>query len=253
MKKVSKSVKIFFGLVFLMAVLSSVSIFLPQSIISQMPEQDFPVSRPLMALISFFIVLIVYGGTGFIGLKLSTKIGLPELWDTKISLKNKILSPIYIGIIIGIIFIVADTLFVRIFSQKSLHYIDFPFSIIASINAGIGEEIIFRLFYISFFVWLFSKKIYKNKYQNRIFWIVTIISTLTFALSHIPSIMALLNYKTINEIPVGQIIEIIVLNSLVSIVCAINFKKNGIISAMGIHLWTDMIYHVVWWVINNKV
>jgi hypothetical protein len=37
--------------------------------------------------------------------------------------------------------------------------------------------------------------------------------------------MALLKYETINEIPIGQIIEIIILNSLASIVCAINFKK----------------------------
>jgi membrane protease YdiL (CAAX protease family) len=140
---------------------------------------------------------------------------------------------------------------VKIFSQKSLHYLDFPFSIIASLNAGIGEEIIFRLFYISFFVWLFSNKLFKNKYQNIIFWIVTIVSTLTFALSHIPSVMALLKYETLNEIPIGQMIEIIILNSLASIVCAINFKKYGILSAMGIHFWTDIIYHVVWGIINN--
>jgi membrane protease YdiL (CAAX protease family) len=123
---------------------------------------------------------------------------------------------------------------------------EFPFSIIASISAGIGEEIIFRLFLISFWVWLISNKVFKNKYENIIFWIVVIITSISFAVGHIPSVMLLLEVKAFTEIPFWLIIELILLNGLVSIFCAINFRKYGIISAMVIHFCTDIVWHVIW-------
>lgn len=248
MNKISGSIKILFGLVILLALLSALSIFFPQDFIVQMSGQDFPAPKPIMALANFFIVLILYGGLGFIGLKLSSIINYPDIWDKKISIKQKILFPIFIGTMIGIIFIIVDIIYTKVFSIKQLHP-EFPFSIAASLTAGIGEEIIFRLFIISFWVWLISNKIFKSKHSELIFWIVTVFSAISFSIGHIPSAMILGGYNTFNEVPIPLIIELILLNGLLSVFCSYSFKKYGIISSMVLHFWTDIIWHVIWGII----
>jgi hypothetical protein len=245
MNRLLASTKLLFVLVILLAFFSALSVFFPLNFIAQMPEQSLPASKSIMSLVSFFIVLIIYGGLGFIGLKLSSRIDFPEIWDTKITIKNKIIFPSVIGIIIGIIFIIVDIIYTKLFSLKQLHP-EFPFSIIASFTAGIGEEIIFRLFIISFWVWLISKKIFKSKHQVIIFWIVTIFSAISFSIGHIPSVMVLSGYKTFNEIPIELMLEIILLNGLLAVFCAYSFKKYGIISSMVLHIWTDIVWHIIW-------
>jgi hypothetical protein len=86
-------------------------VYMSEGILAMMPDQSLPAPKPVMALINFGIVIILYGGLGFIGLKLSTKIGFQDLWDSKISNKNKILLPAIIGVIIGILFIIIDSIF----------------------------------------------------------------------------------------------------------------------------------------------
>jgi CAAX amino terminal protease family. len=122
----------------------------------------------------------------------------------------------------------------------------FPNSLVASAAAGIGEEIIFRLFFISFWVWLISYVILKRRWQNQIFWIIAVFSALAFAFGHIPSVMVLFGLKTIGEIPPALMSEIFLLNSVVSIFAAYYFRKFGFLAAIGIHFWTDVIWHVIW-------
>ena len=246
MGKVSVSIKIFFSLIFFMVLFAGISVFIPQQLIMPVPAHALPASKWAMALISVLSILIVYGGLGYIGLKLSAKTGFPDLWDTKISIKNKLVFPAIIGIIAGILTIIGDTIFVKVFSLEPLKHPVFPLSILVSLNAGIGAEIIFRLFLISFFVWLVSNKIFKQKYSSVIFWAAVIFTSVLFALGHLPSLMALAGYKTLHEIPALLIVEVVLLNGVIAAICAINFRKYGIISAMGIHFWTDIVFHVIY-------
>ena len=48
MNKITNSTKILFGLVILVALLSSLSIFFPQDLIVQISGQDFPAPKPIM-------------------------------------------------------------------------------------------------------------------------------------------------------------------------------------------------------------
>ena len=121
----------------------------------------------------------------------------------------------------------------------------FPTSLVASAVAGIGEELIFRLFFISFWVWVISYVILKKRWQNQIFWIIAIFSALAFALGHIPSVMILFGLNTVNEIPLALMGEIILLNGVVSLFAAYYFRKFGFLAPVGIHFWTDVVWHVV--------
>jgi len=248
MAKLPPPVKIYIGLIIILALLTAISVFLP-TFQSLLPSQELPASKPVLALVNAGIVLLLYGGLGFAGLKFSQKIGFAGLWDPKISTKQRFLIPALIGVGIGAFFILADAIFSRFHTFEALPHPPFPASLVASLTAGIGEELIFRLFFISFWVWLISYVILKNKWQNHIFWIVAILSALAFAFGHIPSMMILFDLETVNEIPPALMTEIILLNGVISLFAAGYFRKFGFIAAVGIHFWADVVWHVIWGVV----
>jgi len=247
MKKISPSVKIYIGLIITLAILAAINIFLPQgSFLPILPEQELPASKSVLALVNVLIMLILYGGLGFIGLKLSKKLGFAEIWDSRVTNKQRFLIPALVGIAIGVFFIFADIILSQFHTLGPLPHPPFPTSLVTSAIAGIGEEIIFRLFFISFWVWLISYVILKKRWQNQIFWIVAIFSALAFAFGHIPSVMLLLGLNAINEFPPALLSEIILLNGVLSLFAAYYFRKFGFLAPAGIHFWTDVIWHVIW-------
>jgi membrane protease YdiL (CAAX protease family) len=244
LKKPSTSISIYIGLVVTLAVLAALNVFLPQG--DFVPIQALPAPKPLFAIAVASIMLLVYGGLGLLGLMLSHKLGFADLWSRTISLRQRLFIPSFIGAPLGGFFVVADAILSRFHTLGPIPHPPFPTSLVASASAGIGEELIFRLFFISFWVWLLSYLLLKGKWQNRIFWIVAVGSALAFALAHLPSLMFLYGLKTVNDVPLALIGEIILLNGVLSIVAAYYFRTYGFLSAVCIHFWADVVWHVIW-------
>jgi membrane protease YdiL (CAAX protease family) len=198
-----------------------------------------------MALVTAATMLIIYGGLGFLGLQLAQKLGFAAPWDPKVSDRQRFLIPACVGVATGVFFIVADTLLKR-WHSLALPHPPFPTSIVASATAGIGEEVIFRLFFIPFWTWLVSIVILRGRWSNQIFWGVAIFSALAFALGHLPSVMLVLGIDSVDQIPTALMGEIILLNGVVSLLAAYYFRRYGFLAAVGIHFWTDVVWHVVW-------
>lgn len=248
MGKLSPSTKIYMGLIITLAILAAISVFLP-TFQGLLPTQELPASKSVLALANAGIMLFLYGGLGFLGLKLSQKIGFADLWDSKISNRQRFLIPALVGVGIGVFLILADVIFSQFHILGPLPHPEFPASLVASLTAGIGEELIFRLFFISFWTWLVSYVILKKRWRNQIFWIIATLSALAFAFGHIPSIMILFGLESINEIPLALMTEIILLNAVISLFAAYYFRKFGFLAPVGIHFWTDVIWHVIWGVV----
>ena len=245
MTRLSLSIKIYVGLILILAVFSALSVFLPTSQ-GLLPTEELPASRPVLALANAGIALILYGGLGLIGLKLSQKLGFAGLWDSRISNRQRFLIPAFIGAGIGVVLIVADVIFSQFHTLGPLPHPPFPVSIVTSLTAGIGKELLFRLFFISFWVWLISYVILKRRWQNQVFWGLTILSALAFTFGHILAITVLFRLNAINEIPVALIAEIILLNGVVPLFAAYYLRKFGVLAAISIHFWTDVVWHVIW-------
>lgn len=245
MKRLSLSLRILFGLVILYAVLASVSVFLPQ--MGNLPGGGvFPASKPVVALANAAIVLVLYGGLGYAGYLLCRSIGFPGIWDPKVTIRQRFMIPLLLGSGIGIFFILGDLIFSSFNTIGRLQHPPFPMSLLASITAGIGEEIIFRLFFISFWVWLVAFKILKGKGQNIVFWIISLFSALAFGFGHLPAVMLLYGWEIFGEIPPVLIAEIILLNAVLSLFAAYYFRRYGILAAIGIHFWADIVWHLLW-------
>ena len=245
MTKLSPSIKIYIGLVVVLAVAAAVSVFLP-AFQSLMPAQELPVSKPLLALANAGIMLFLYGGLGFLGLMLARRTGFADIWDNRVSNRQRFIVPALIGAGIGALFIPADSLFSQFHTFGALPHPLFPASLLASVTAGIGEELIFRLFFVSFWVWLISQVILRGKWLNQVFWTIASLSALAFAFGHLPSLMAVYQLNALTEIPPALLSEIILLNGTLSIAAAYYFRKFGFLAAVGIHFWADVVWHVIW-------
>jgi len=244
MKKPTPSTIVFLALVVLNAALAAVATFLPQGIDIAVPEATM--SLPLMALINGAIVLVVYGVLGLLGLRLTRKLGYPDLLDTRVNNRWRFLNPCMAGLWLGLLFIVADNLFARTHQYGALPHPPFPLSLIASFNAGIGEEMVFRLFFIPFLVWLISRVVLKGAQENLVFWNAAIFSAVFFAAGHIPSVMILLETSMPADIPPTMMAEIFLLNGVLSLVAAYFLRRGGYLAAATVHTSADLVWHVIW-------
>ena len=240
------SLRIFIGLIVLYAVLSGVSVFLPTGIIVPVSTATMPASQPVMALLAGGVVLVAYGVLGLIGFFLARKLGLPEVWDAHVTNRQRFVVPALVGAAVGIVIIVGDLIFRSINGIGPFPHPPFPTSVVAAITAGIGEETIFRLFFISFWTWLVSKVILRGRAQTLIFGIVSIFSAIAFGFGHLPSVMVLFGWNAIEQVPPMLLVEILLLNGIMGLAAAYLLRKVGFLGSVGVHLWADVVWHVIW-------
>ena len=243
----NKSLKTYLFLILILAVSAAIVSMLPMGIeIKGMEDMKLPASPWVIALANFFIMIIVYGGLGLIGIFLGKKTIIPDLWNEAINNKQRFIIPFIVGFVCGFLMIATDQLFFHFTGLDKIPHPIFPASIFASITAGIGEEIVFRLFFISFWLWLIGKVLFETKHYQTIFWILAVFSILIFTGAHLPSVMILYDINNFGEIPANLLFELLILNGIVSFAAIWYFKKYGILAAIGIHFWADIIWHTVY-------
>ena len=239
--------RIYWALVAVLAILAAANLFLPQGdFVPTLPTQGLPAAKPVMALAVFGLIFVLYGGLGWLGLWLSRKLGWPVLWQPEITNRQRFVMPAVVGAAAGLFLIIADTIFSRFRTWGPFPHPPFPTSLVASLVAGIGEEIIFRLFFIAFWVWLLSHVLLRGRWQIGVFWVVAVWSALLFGLGHLPAIMVLLEIQDLAAIPPVLLSEILLLNGVVGLLAAFALRKAGFLAAVGIHFWADVVWHVLW-------
>ncbi|NPV87170.1 MAG: CPBP family intramembrane metalloprotease [Anaerolineae bacterium] len=241
----------FFILLAILTIAVALASFLPQTdnAAPQMPAVNIPTW--LLSLVSAGVTLLLYGGLGYLGLTLWRRLDYPEMWEENVSNRQRFLNPALAGAVLGGVFIITDLLFSRINGVGRLMHPPFPTSLVASVSAGIGEEMLFRLFFISFWTWLVGGVILGGRHLTTVYWVVAVFSALAFSAGHFPSLMILLNVSSPAEFPPMLLVQIFLLNGLLSLFAAHYFKKFGFLAAVGIHFWADIIWHVVWGLLQS--
>lgn len=229
------------------ALMALLNFFLPQGSYSApgLAEQ-LPASPLIIALANAGIVLVLYGGLGILGLFFWRKLSLPEIWDSSISNLQRFFIPALVGLGSGVFFILMDLLFSPVNGIGRLPHPPFPTAIVASISAGIGEEIMFRLFFISFWTWLVSQVILRSRWQTPIYAAFSFLSAIAFSMAHLPAIMFLQGWSELSQVPGMLLAEILLLNGVLSLLAAYFFRKYGFLAPVGIHFWNDIVWHAIW-------
>jgi len=112
---------------------------------------------------------------------------------------------------------------------------------LASFYGGIAEEILLRLFVMSFFVWLgrFVSKTSDGKPTHAVFWTANILAAVLFGLGHLPATSLL--------VPLTPLVvaRAVILNGLIGIACGWLYWKRGLEAAMISHFSADLVLHVL--------
>jgi hypothetical protein len=239
--------RIFILLIAVYALVAAVGVYLPQDAFGNTIRADqLPAPLIVIALANAGLAIVIYGGLGFIGLILTRKLDLPEIWDSAVTNRQRFLIPAMIGLGVGVVIIIGDLIFAPINGIGHFPHPPFPTSVVASIGAGIGEEIMFRLFFISFWTWLVSRVILHNRWRTQVYWVISFVSAIVFGLGHLPSIMFIFGWTSMAQVPPMLLVEMILLNGILSIFAAYYFKKYGFLAPVGIHFWADILWHVIW-------
>ncbi len=195
------------------------------------------------------LILVLYTGLGMIGLVLARKVGWPGIYRIGASRRELFIHPLVYGAVVGLFLVVVDLLVQRLTSFEGFPHPAFPASIVASLAAGIGEEIIFRLFIMSLWVfmlsWLSPRLLPGRQTDEVIFWIANLIATLVFVAGHLGTAMVLAGVSSPADLSPIILAELVALNGLFGLVAGWVFRRDGLVAAVGVHFWADIIWHVL--------
>lgn len=127
--------------------------------------------------------IAIWTVAGLVGVVLAERTGFPSALDERIGNVQRFLVPVLIGIAFGIVYVVHDLItgasriFVSLYGQPAFN-ITFPASLPIYTGGAIISEVLFRLLPIPLLLWLISSIALRGKYQNQVFWVLAILTSL---------------------------------------------------------------------------
>lgn len=114
-------------------------------------------------------------------------------------------------------------------------------TLLVSFYGGIAEEVIMRLFFMTFLVWISFKikRTFTGQPTAIGIWIAIILSSVIFGLGHLPITGAVV------DINAAVIIRAIALNGVGGVIFGWLYWKRGLESAMIAHFTADIALHVI--------
>lgn len=239
----NKQFKVYWILMFVCAVAAAITVLspLPASMVN-IPTSEIP--KLMIVVANFGLIFVGYGLLGLLGIYLAKKNSWPGVYKEGAGLKNLFFRPMILGAISGLFIIVGSIFFGLFHNLGELPHPQFPYSISASFSAGIGEELLMRLFLVSFWAWLLNLIFRKFSKRNITDWAAVMIAAVLFGLSHM--VGPLYASGSFSQIPVIFIIEMLVLNGFVGIFAGRQMIKYGFVAAIGVHFWADIVWHVIY-------
>jgi len=213
--------------------------FIPFEVIigsgQSVPDKLLTTEKWILGMQQAGMVFVIYLPLASAGYWFTKKTGFPKIYRTGSGWRSWFLWPMIIGIGLGSILIIIDRFLRLVGSPVWLSHPVFPFSLIASATAAMGEEIIFRSFLMGLFIFLFNLVYQKRKAPRLALWIGNILAALAFSAGHLPGTMKLLDLSAINEIPVLVVCEIFLICTIVGTVAGYRYYRDGLIAAIGIY------------------
>lgn len=210
------------------------------------PMPDMGVPDSVLGLANAGIVLVLYGLMGLAGFWFARKLGLPGIYSQDGNWRRWFLVPLLWGLLCGVAIVAGDALFASINGFGRFVHPGFPVSILASLSAGIGEEIAFRGLVFGLWGLILNWLFKRFNGRTAALWIANVIAALAFGAGHLGTVIFLTGAASLAEVNPVLLVEVFLLNGLVAMVAGERYMKDGLVAAAGVHFWTDVVFHVVW-------
>jgi hypothetical protein len=174
---------------------------------------------------------------GFIGLLLARRTGFPELWDAKVSNRQRFLIPAVIGLVYGVVTVIIDL------RNPSPVHLKLPLSIPFYTYGALLLEIMLRLFAIPLLVWLFSNLLLRGKWQTKVFWLAVVVAALYEPLPHIREQLSGVSGLAVLLVLIKWAIEPLF---LANVLTGWLFRKYGFLAALVMRLSFYLVWHIIY-------
>jgi hypothetical protein len=201
------------------------------------------------------IVVVSYGLLGLAGLWFARRLRLPGTYREGTGEPSErrgarwwplCFQPLLLGLVLGSALVALDRLFRAAGAGPGLPHPAFPLSLFASATAAIGEEILFRSFVLGLWAFLFNLVLRRWGRTPLALWAGIVIAALAFGAAHLPTLMQLTGARSLSAMGPLLVAEVFLLNGVVGAVAGERTIRNGLVAAVGIHFWTDIVWHVLW-------
>jgi membrane protease YdiL (CAAX protease family) len=209
-----------------------------------MPEMGVP--DWVLGLANAGIVLVVYGILGLVGYWFARKLELPGIFREDANWRRWFFIPLLLGLVCGVFIVIGDLLFAPINDFGRFPHPEFPVSILASLSAGIGEEIMFRGFVFGLWGFILNWLLKRFNARTTALWIANVIAALAFGAGHLGTLFFFTGASSVAELSPVLLTETFLLNGIIGLIAGERYMKDGLVAAVGVHFWTDMVFHVLW-------
>jgi hypothetical protein len=210
------------------------------------PMPDMGVPASIVGLANAGIVLVLYGLLGLAGFWFARRLRLPGIFSEDGDCRRWFFIPLALGLVCGVVLVIGDVLFASVNGFGRFVHPGFPVSILASLSAGIGEEIAFRSFMFGLWGLLLNWLLKRFNGRGAALWVANVVAALAFGAAHLGTLMMLIGATSLAELTPVLLVEVFLLNGLIGLVAGERYMKDGLVAASGVHFWTDLVFHVVW-------
>lgn len=211
-----------------------------------MPLPEMGVPDSVLGLANAGIVLVVYGLLGLAGYWFARKLGLPGFFKEDGNWRGWFFIPFVLGLACGVLLVIGDLVFAPINGVGRMAHPGFPVSILASLSAGIGEEIAFRGFMFGLWAFILNGVFKRFNGRGAALWIANVIAALAFGASHFGTVLVITGAASLADLSPVLMVEILALNGIIGLTAGQRTVKDGLVAAMGVHFWADVVFHVGW-------
>lgn len=236
MKNISTSVKIHLGIIAVFVLIKLLFLAFPVEFRAKGQEMAF--SWQLVLMISLM---------GLAGIWLARRTGFPDIWDERVSSRQRLLIPAIVGLIYGLVTVVPKL--VNQFGRLHPHalttdiHVDFPYSIPFYTYGAIFLEIFLKLFLLTLIVFIISNLIGRGKFQKLAFWVAAILVSLYEPL---PYILEDLQGKSGADAMMAVLTNLFGPLFISNIISAYLFRKYGFLAPLTMRLTHYLIWHIIY-------
>ncbi len=230
MRSLGRSLRIYLGLMAYLVLVKVVLTAFPG--VFRSPAQARVFEWPLLAL---------WTGLGLLGVWLSERTGFPPAWGDRGSNRPRIVIPFLLGIGLGVLAILTDaatgwTKFVAAKMALPTIHIAFPASVLVYPGGAIIVEVVYRLVAIPLLLWLVSTKLCRGRWQDEIFWVLAILTSLIEPAGDLG----------LRELGMATTVSVFAQDFALNFAQAWLFRRYGFLAAILLRVFFYLIWHVLW-------
>jgi len=177
---------------------------------------------------------LILWALGFAALLFQKQAGFPDLMDKDVKPRHRFWLPVVIGMVFGL----ADIFVFEVIIQHPAYHAlppflqPFPYSILLYTSGAVYVEILHRLLPLTL-VMLLARKFIPAHYQNHIFWLFAILTSI---------------WEPLEQLPAGNgwlIAYALISGFAFNFLQAIFFKKAGWMASLWIRLGHYLLWHIL--------